>query len=258
MALTNNPQTIMQKSLVLPFKRCLALTFSLMVLLLVLDPVQLDFHVARLLYVPGQGFIGEHNVFLETVLHRQAKYIVMAFFVLTIICFFASWKVVRLRPWRRQLGYIALAMGVSTAIIPPLKALTEIQCPKDLVVFGGGEAFVPLLGPLPGITRSGRCWPGGHAATGFSLLALYFALRERHPRLARVSMVFALAFGGVLSLGRMLQGAHFLSHNLWTLLIDWTICLVLSRVFLDRYQAIGTEATSYGSLTRLDYSSGKR
>jgi membrane-associated PAP2 superfamily phosphatase len=32
----------------------------------------------------------------------------------------------------------------------------------------------------------------------------------------------------------MMQGAHFLSHNLWTLLIDWTICLSCYRWILYR------------------------
>jgi membrane-associated PAP2 superfamily phosphatase len=32
----------------------------------------------------------------------------------------------------------------------------------------------------------------------------------------------------------MLQGAHFLSHNLWTLLIDWVICVLTYRWLLYR------------------------
>ena len=47
-------------------------------------------------------------------------------------------------------------------------------------------------------------------------------------------MGFALTLGCVLSLGRMLQGAHFLSHNLWTLLLDWLIAVVGYRVLLYR------------------------
>jgi membrane-associated PAP2 superfamily phosphatase len=32
----------------------------------------------------------------------------------------------------------------------------------------------------------------------------------------------------------MMQGAHFLSHNLWTLLLDWTICVLCYRALLYR------------------------
>ena len=31
-----------------------------------------------------------------------------------------------------------------------------------------------------------------------------------------------------------MQGAHFFSHNLWTLLFDWTICLACYRLVLYR------------------------
>ncbi|MOA51591.1 hypothetical protein D3C78_1747610 [compost metagenome] len=59
-------------------------------------------------------------------------------------------------------------------------------------------------------------------------------MRDRHPRLARVALVGALVLGSVFSLGRMMQGAHFLSHNLWTLLFDWMISLACYRLVLYR------------------------
>ncbi len=67
----------------------------------------------------------------------------------------------------------------------------------------------------PATDKPGRCWPGGHAATGFALFAL-FALRDRKPRMARYAFLFAAGLGGIFSVSRMLQGAHFFSHNVWT------------------------------------------
>jgi len=63
-------------------------------------------------------------------------------------------------------------------------------------------------------------------------LALFFALRDRRPRTARIALVVALGLGAVFSLGRMMQGAHFLSHNLWTLLFDWLIGVLCYRWIL--------------------------
>jgi len=31
-----------------------------------------------------------------------------------------------------------------------------------------------------------------------------------------------------------MQGAHFLSHSLWTLLLDWVICVLAYRLLLYR------------------------
>ena len=44
----------------------------------------------------------------------------------------------------------------------------------------------------------------------------------------------AITLGITLSVSRMLQGAHFLSHNLWTALIDWLVCATLYRLMLYR------------------------
>lgn len=219
------------------FRLWLGLPLGLMALLLVLDPKPLDFALAEILYDPVTGFIGGRSSWLENVLHDQVKILVICLGVACIVAFLLSLLPVRLRSWRRELGYLVLALGLSTSIVPPLKTLTAVQCPWSLTQFGGHEAFSPLIGERPVTDKPGRCWPGGHASTGFSLLALYFALRDRRPRLARWALGFALTLGCVLSFGRMMQGAHFLSHNLWTLLLDWVIAVVGYRVLLYRTAA---------------------
>ncbi|BAN48942.1 phosphatase PAP2 family protein [Metapseudomonas resinovorans] len=211
-----------------------ALPLAAMALLLVVDVPHLDFALARLFYDPQGGFIGRHSAFLEDVLHDRAKQAVIGLGVLAVAGLLISLLPTRLRQWRRPLGYLVLALGLSTAIVTPLKAVTAVQCPWSLTEFGGVEPYSPLLGHHPYVDKPGRCWPGGHASAGFSLLALYFALRDRRPRLARVALVAALALGSLFSLGRMMQGAHFLSHNLWTLLFDWMISLVCYRLVLYR------------------------
>ena len=219
-----------------PFDFRLWLGFPLLImgLLLWLDPAGLDFAIAEKMYVPGVGFVGHKSYWLENILHDRAKQVVILFSVLVVMGFLASLFMPKLREWRRTLGYVVLAMGLSTAIITPLKALTAVQCPWSLSEFGGEETFTPLLDARAETLKPGRCWPGGHASTGFSLLALFFALRDRHPRAARVALGVALGLGVIFSIGRMLQGAHFLSHNIWTLLFDWMICVLCYRWVLYR------------------------
>jgi membrane-associated PAP2 superfamily phosphatase len=43
--------------------------------------------------------------------------------------------------------------------------------------------------------------------------------------MARAALVFAFSLGTIFSIGRMLQGAHFFSHNVWTAVFCWLICL---------------------------------
>ena len=223
------------------FRLGLGIPLLLMTLLLFSDPSSLDFRLAHFFFVPDQGFVGQHSYWLEDVLHDRAKQVVIAFALLVLAGFLLSLLFSRWNSWRRPFGYLVLAMSLSTAIVTPLKTVTAIQCPWSLNEFGGTETYVPLLGVHPETTHPGRCWPGGHASTGFSLLALFFCLRDRRPRAARIALGVALAAGTVFSIGRMMQGAHFLSHNLWTLLIDWTVCVLCYRWML--YQRPASKAS---------------
>lgn len=216
----------------------LAIPLAAMALLLVFDPAPLDFAVSGWFYVPDAGFVARRSFLLENVLHVYIKQVLIVLAVGVVICYLLSVLPTRLRPrllpWRRELGYLVLAIALATGIVTLLKALTEVHCPWSLTAFGGNETFTPLLEPRAPTSNPGRCWPGGHASTGFSLFAVFFALRDRRPRAARVALGVALALGSVFSAGRIMQGAHFLSHNLWTMLIDWLICLLCYRWLLYR------------------------
>ncbi|WP_440805574.1 phosphatase PAP2 family protein [Pseudomonas syringae] len=195
-------------------------------ILVLLELTSLDMDIAKLAFDPvSEQFIGRHSYFLEDILHDRAKQLVMLFGVLAMIGFAASFKVQRLMPWRRELGCLVLSMALSTAFVTPVKVVTSVQCPWSLTEFGGQETYSELLSPRPATDKPGRCWPGGHAATGFTLFALFFMLRDRRPRLAKLGLALALGLGSIFSAGRMLQGAHFFSHNIWTAVFCWLICL---------------------------------
>lgn len=194
--------------------------------LVLLELTSLDMDIAKLAYDPAAGeFIGKHSFFLEDILHDRAKQIVIALGVLSLIAFACSFFVERLKPWKRELGCMVLSMALSTSFVTPVKVVTSVQCPWSLTEFGGQETYSELLSPRPHTDKPGRCWPGGHAATGFTLFALFFVFRDRRPRLAKAGFILALGLGTVFSIGRMLQGAHFFSHNVWTAVFCWLICL---------------------------------
>lgn len=213
----------------------LGVPLGLIALLLLAEPTSLDFALSDLFYQPGVGFAGKHNFWLEKILHDRAKQGVILIGVLAIAGLLGSWLHRPWAAWRRSFGYLVLAMGLSTAIVNPVKTLTGVHCPWDLTRYGGLETYTPLLAErAPVADKPGRCWPGGHASSGFTLFALYFVLRDRRPRAARGALLFALGLGALFSIGRVMQGAHFLSHNLWTALFDWLICLGCYRLILYR------------------------
>ncbi|MDO8698809.1 MAG: phosphoesterase, partial [Pseudomonas sp.] len=60
----------------------------------------------------------------------------------------------------------------------------------------------------------------------------------------------ALALGSLLSIGRLMQGAHFQSHSLWTALFDWMIALGCYHFLLYRPQpkSLALKVKAVGSL----------
>lgn len=194
--------------------------------LVLLELTSVDMDIATLFYDPVAGaFIGRHSYWLENILHDRVKQGVIVLGVVALVVFALSFFYKRLFGWRRELGCLVLALSLSTAFVTPLKKVTQVQCPWSLTQFGGKETYSKLLEPRPATDKPGLCWPGGHAATGFCLFGLFFMLRDRRPRLARVALAVAFVAGSVLSVGRMMQGAHFLSHNVWTAVFCWLIGL---------------------------------
>ncbi|WP_256829913.1 phosphatase PAP2 family protein [Pseudomonas sp. Pse1] len=220
---------------------CLGIPAVTAITLLLLELTSLDMSLAQLFYDPqAGGFIGRHSYFLENILHDRAKQVVIVFSVLAVLGFIASFFVARLTPFKRELGCLVLSLGLATAFVTPVKAVTAVQCPWSLKEFGGKETYSELLSPRPATDKPGRCWPGGHAATGFALFGLFFVLRDRRPKLARMAFVFAFGLGTVFSISRMMQGAHFFSHNVWTAVFCWLICLGSYYYVLYR-PAVATE-----------------
>ena len=210
----------------LNFWLCLGMPAVAAAILVLLELTDLDMNLAKLFYDPVAGdFIGRHSYFLEDILHDRAKEGVIVFSLLAVLGFIGSFFSQRLKPFKRELGCLVLSLGLATSFVTPVKVVTAVQCPWSLEQFGGHETYSELLSPRPATDKPGRCWPGGHAATGFTLFALFFALRDRRPKLARRAFIFAFALGMVFSVSRMMQGAHFFSHNVWTAIFCWLICL---------------------------------
>ncbi|WP_434561694.1 phosphatase PAP2 family protein [Pseudomonas sp. Z4-20] len=228
----------------------LGVPVAVALILVLLELTTLDMTLARLFYSSADGgFIGRHSFFLEDILHDRAKQLVIVFSVLSVLGFVASFFIARLAPFKRELGCLVLSLALATAFVTPLKAVTAVQCPWSLKEFGGKETYSELLSPRPATQKPGRCWPGGHAATGFTLFALFFVLRDRRPRLARQALIFAFGLGTVFSVGRMMQGAHFFSHNVWTAVFCWLICLgcycwILYRPASKDERAVGIQPVS--------------
>jgi membrane-associated PAP2 superfamily phosphatase len=115
-----------------------------------------------------------------------------------------------------------------------MKSWTHVDCPWDLVGFGGTRSYHDLLAALPAHASPGRCFPAGHASAGYAWLALFFFLGDTRPSLRWKGFAVGLGAGVVFGIAQQLRGAHFASHDLWTLMLCWLVAVLLHRAMFAR------------------------
>jgi membrane-associated PAP2 superfamily phosphatase len=199
------------------------------VLLLALDVSDLDHAASNWFFDATAGrFPLRYSVMLETVMHQWAKYLVVLIAFTVMAAYLFSLAAEWWRPWRKLLLFLSLSLALAPGAVSLLKAVSYKHCPYDLVEYGGYAPYHRLLEPpQPGI-EPGHCFPNGHASGGFSLFAFYFVgFALGHPGLARAGLWGGFAVGMLSGLSRIAQGAHFLSHNLWSALVCWLVILAL-------------------------------
>lgn len=175
--------------------------------------------------------------------HQLAKSAVWIVWFVLFAASIASLRLASLAPWRRVLWATTAAMAAGPALVSMLKPFTGPRCPWDLAEFGGSAAATSDW--LVRSAEAGRCFPGGHASGGFSLLAIYFAgVMLAAPRLQFAGLAAGFGAGLAFSAVRMVQGAHFLSHNLWSACVVWTVAMVIFALAHPKMQpAFAASAT---------------
>ena len=69
---------------------------------------------------------------------------------------------------RRPLAYLLLATLTGTLLVAWVKAWSNVDCPWDLLRYGGDRPYIDLFSLRPiGLSR-GRCFPAGHASAGYA------------------------------------------------------------------------------------------
>lgn len=207
------------------------LTLGALLLLWMFEGTDLDRAITRFFFDAGRGaFPLRHTWFLEVVMHTAAK---QTSYLLVAASLYFCWQ-----GWQGRLAWLpprnALLAAIGMLAIPiatsTLKLMTYRYCPWDIVDFGGFAPYLGLFEPAPQGIKAGQCFPAGHASAGFLWLVWAVALRPAGARVARFALLAGLLAGILLGATRMLQGAHFLSHTLWTLWLAWALSVTLALV----------------------------
>ncbi len=201
-----------------PLAPTLAATLAALAAILLWEAARLDLPLA-LLGGDAHGFaLREHRLF-ATVLHEGGRR--LSWLAATALCIGVWWP---FGPLRRLDTSRRIQLAVSgllaAGVISLLKSGSATSCPWDLREFGGLAHYVSHWHWSEQDGGSGRCFPAGHASSGFAFIGGWFVF-SASPVIARRWLWGSLAAGLLFGLAQQVRGAHFMSHTLWTGWICW-------------------------------------
>jgi membrane-associated PAP2 superfamily phosphatase len=204
-------------------------------LALVFQYTPLDLHIADHFYDAARGaWIGSGTWWAKDLIHEAGRRLIALIGLTALALALAAHGLEHLRPWRQPALFVGLSILACTALVALLKHYSNVDCPQDLLRYGGDRDYVHVFADKPDDAPRGACFPGGHSSGAFSLLAFYFLLVERRRSLACLALVGALALGSVYAVGQWARGEHFLSHDAWSAMICWYVTLALYAAFRGR------------------------
>lgn len=209
----------------------LLLALSAALLLAVFETSALDLQVSAGFFDPVHGhFPHRHAWLFDTVLHHGLKVLSLTAGIVAVGVAVAgargAWPC-----WPRRHALVAaLGMVLIPCTTVLIKHLTQRHCPWDLAPFGGFVPYTSLLAGAPAGYAPGQCFPAGHASGGFAWMVWGVALRPLSRRWAWIAGIGGLVLGLVMGVARMAQGAHFLSHTLWSAWLAWAEVVALVAV----------------------------
>ncbi|MFA5242235.1 MAG: phosphatase PAP2 family protein [Sulfuricella sp.] len=180
-------------------------------------------------YEAGNGFIGNRYPWVRLI-YESDRRLASAALLLCLILIAGSF----VHAWRgrwpsRGAGVfllLSLLLGPGLMVNLGLKEHWGRARPTQTADFGGPKIFTPALKPAANC-QNNCSFVSGHASVGFWWLALGLAWPAWRMR----AMALGLGLGGLFGLARILQGGHFASDVIFSLLVVWGMAELLAWVF---------------------------
>lgn len=163
------------------------------------------------------------NTFVtEILLHKGGVKLVILIFIFFLVKLIISFK----KKNSQKIiffSHLLISALFSIVFITFLKSIMPFHCPWDLSEFGGKFSYLSLQDIFNFTLPSGHCFPAGHSSGGFAWIALYFSYQLVFGEKKYSYLLFGLGLGFLFGIDQQIRGAHFLSHDIATLLICWII-----------------------------------
>lgn len=194
-----------------------------------------DSFVATKIYAlqGGKWVLNDHWI-TNNLIHKGGKYLSTLAIAVSILLYIfllisSNEKYVK---WRKPLIYLILASLTSATLVSLLKVVTNMDCPWNLIQFGGNRPFVGLLEMRPREMGNGKCFPAGHASSGYAWVSLYFFFKMTISKYRWIGLCCGIFAGLIFGISQQLRGAHFVSHDIATLSVCWITALLFYLAFI--------------------------
>lgn len=190
----------------------------------------LDIEIEKHFYVAEKGWVHKGSNPWDFLYHYgNIPAFTMAGVCLVVL--FASLISKRLLRYRKLPIFLLLVLVIGPGLITHsiFKENWGRPRPRQIVNFSGTEEFLVVW--EKGVSGKGKSFPSGHASIGYFILSPFFFLREIKRKWALVFLITGLAYGTLMGIGRMIQGAHFASDILWSGGFTYLTGLVLYYLF---------------------------
>ncbi len=194
----------------------------------------LDLRMADVFFDPQAAtFPARHDHVFKKLLHDGGDRLVIAVALLALGGYVASFVAPPLRRQRRAALFVVVCIVATTASVAVGKRYSNVDCPWALARYGGDRPYVHLFERRPPALPRAHCFPGAHSSGAFAFGAFAFlAWHAGRRRTAAALLAGALLVGAIYAATQWARGAHFVSHDVWSAWIAWSVCVVCYRALL--------------------------
>lgn len=197
-------------------------------IILVIDYAGIDIWLAKAIFqFEGMSWELKHHWLTEGIIHKGGR-LANNIGIVIVLAVSVYWHVSKASSDKREASrLLCLSLATSFICINYLKAITNIDCPWDLRMFGGDMPYIHLFADKPDSLPIAKCFPAGHASAGYAWISLYYFFQRISPQWKIPGLLVGLIAGLIFGVGQQLRGAHFLSHDVTTLFLCGLIAFMV-------------------------------
>lgn len=193
----------------------------------------LDSRLANYFYNPIDQWIYRDSFVLEKILHKGGVIVTIVILLTLLVRLLYLFKFQKNKNQSEYLSFVFLTSIFTIFTIFLLKRWSTLPCPWDSLVFGGNINPPKLMEAFAVDLPKGKCFPAGHSSGGFCFLSLYFGHTVIYGKRNFRTLIPGVVLGVTFGLTQQMRGAHFLSHDLATILITIAISWITSLIYYN-------------------------